>query len=557
MKKILVLTVAVLLSALFTSLLYVDNPTGQVTLSEVKSEQGDPSFTNMEATVYHSVEEEDYEEWSTGAAAEYDVDTDLGYCVIPEDERGFYEDVKCQGSGVGEDGGVYHTSTIEPSEADSTTLNGFENGRTSTGTDPEPQRTVAINPAENTPCCIEYGTEMYISWGENNPWNGVYKAEDTGSAFRGECKIDVFAGTGLDSVDQALEHVHDSPKIWLLDEGGYCGPGSAGQGVGESQPTVRGEQTSRYSNQQELPAAKTFYENARRFGEEIKNLCTLLPYEEKESCIEDNALVSAVSNGVFYNSRCISEGIITNNFSSDEGSSGGIVRLANYDEDEQTVSVTFSDIITSQPHTVEFDLDRIENHENLDLREEGEGGFNITEDIQKGTIIEFLTNVEDTVTDRSSVVFNPEEPATYLVRNVANRASDCFSSSNSSCHCTFDLDERVKALTFVENKVRMRGQPSTNSVRTVPGIDRGVTNLSDSDNVSVSEDEQFTIEVDESIYFHKENDSLLVMNEKPQNKQCDLQYRHENICLTPHPDESRAGQHPLMKDLDIRYTIKI
>jgi 3D (Asp-Asp-Asp) domain-containing protein len=123
---------------------------------------------------------------------------------------------------------VYNYRTIRKTLEESEPIDDggkFSRGVTKTGTNPTKKRTVAVNPVQGSPCCINYDTEMYIDFGRGNEWNGVYKAEDTGSAFRGECKIDVYGGVGLEELEESRSQVDSSPRIWLLDDDGYCGPG--------------------------------------------------------------------------------------------------------------------------------------------------------------------------------------------------------------------------------------------------------------------------------------------------------------------------------------------
>lgn len=237
-----------------------------------------PTYTNIVSTVYYTPLAEDFESWSTGASDNHDVRTRLGWCVIPPSQRGFFEDVKCQGSGVSENR-VFQFNTIQPTRQDSVPIPpDFTRGRTSTGTDPLPKWTVAVNDQEGTPCHIPYGTLMYIYWNEGNPWNGIYRAEDTGSAFRGQCKIDVYAGVGTRARDEAIRNglSNARPEIYILDEN--FNPIS---GLDDRMPRSEGYFETRYST-------KTSYnlslmEELNLFNQERKN-CEG-SYQNQKECI--------------------------------------------------------------------------------------------------------------------------------------------------------------------------------------------------------------------------------------------------------------------------------
>ncbi len=182
---------------------------------------GEPTFTNIVTTVYYSPFESDFGVWSTGAKREdYKKDGELSWCYIYEDERGFYEEVKCQGSGLGNDGKVYYYETIQEDKASSKPHPRYldhKQGVTSyKERDPKPHRTIAVNPNAGTDCYIPYDSNVYLDFGADNPWTGWYVAEDTGSAFGSECKIDVFAGAGKEKYKEAEGYVSKKkPKVYV------------------------------------------------------------------------------------------------------------------------------------------------------------------------------------------------------------------------------------------------------------------------------------------------------------------------------------------------------
>ncbi|MBW2964605.1 hypothetical protein KY363_04040, partial [Candidatus Woesearchaeota archaeon] len=160
--------------------------------------QGPPNFT-VRTTGYWIALEEDWQGWYTGA--DY---TQYGpnWCHIPQSKRGFYEDIKCEGSGLTNDGQmVAHTTIATTKEA--TKSVDFNKWRQSKSERPpvRPKRTLAVNLAPGTDCYIPRWSRVYLKFPEpNNPSTGWYIAEDTGGAFTGKCKIDVFMGVGKQGV---------------------------------------------------------------------------------------------------------------------------------------------------------------------------------------------------------------------------------------------------------------------------------------------------------------------------------------------------------------------
>jgi 3D (Asp-Asp-Asp) domain-containing protein len=126
----------------------------------------------------------------------------LKYCQIPNGRRGFYQDVKCQGTGYC-DGKFYAAGTITRTQSTSPTVSG---AKTASGTIAKAKRTIAVNNDKGTECYIPYGTKVRMDFGAGNPWNGEYVAEDTGGAING-CRIDVYAGEGKAALDEAMKWV--------------------------------------------------------------------------------------------------------------------------------------------------------------------------------------------------------------------------------------------------------------------------------------------------------------------------------------------------------------
>ena len=266
-------------------------------------EDENPTFTNIETTAYYTPVLEDFngnwcspkkgscfkstqeiiEYYNKNTITECINQRNAGYCCIPPEDRGFYEEVKCQGSGYA-NGKIYHHADIKPDTQDEGFLNNNkQNGITAKGTDPTKQRTVAINPKSGTECFIPYWQKMYIYFGKDNTWNGVYMAEDTGSAFEGECKIDVYVGKGKNELDHNGRHVNGNPKIYLLDEEGEVIKPEQGK---LQTGNVVGKIYSQYANTVQVEGITEIINPTSEAIQEILKKCEpKTTISEKEKCV--------------------------------------------------------------------------------------------------------------------------------------------------------------------------------------------------------------------------------------------------------------------------------
>jgi 3D (Asp-Asp-Asp) domain-containing protein len=154
----------------------------------------------MVATIYNTAECKDFPKWSvTGKYVE-------SFQACTMNIKGFYEQVRCQGSGTC-DGQTYNYATVSPT--DKTQTGPIQ---TASGTTPTPKRTIAVNDDYGTNCYIPYGSKVQLDFGKDNPWNGVYIAEDTGKAITG-CRIDVYVGSGKEAITQATRDGLGKTKV--------------------------------------------------------------------------------------------------------------------------------------------------------------------------------------------------------------------------------------------------------------------------------------------------------------------------------------------------------
>lgn len=166
--------------------------------------QAHPTYTNVRVTHYYVPHEKDFTWWYN---PENKADEGSSYyCSIVESKRGFYEEVKCQGSGVGTDGKVYTHDSIKTTKQESKYKDKIQ---TATGAEAKAKRTIAV-----APDMIPYRSKVYIRFKDCEDmkccerWEGEYIAEDTGSAMVKDWEdkkphIDLFTGIGKRSLQDA------------------------------------------------------------------------------------------------------------------------------------------------------------------------------------------------------------------------------------------------------------------------------------------------------------------------------------------------------------------
>jgi len=240
--------------------------------------------------VYFTSDYADYNIWSTNAQP---CQTSLGYCCIKESNRGFYEEVKCQGSGV-YNGALYHSDSIQKSGPDqSIPLEGHKTGRTSRGKDPVRKRTFAADP--DCPG-FNYDSKLYIYWGDGNPWNGYYVVEDTGPRFKGVCNaIDVYAGVGKNELNDALKYVGENAKVCVLDSN-FEMPDPDFSGSSSFIDPTTGGYNIRYAHEVSAKNISKLFDNTKSFLEKAISSCrTVSGTSNKEACVA-NLMNSAKAN---------------------------------------------------------------------------------------------------------------------------------------------------------------------------------------------------------------------------------------------------------------------
>lgn len=251
--------------------------TGQNGITGAAVQQAEPTFSNVRVTHYYLPSEKEVAQWHNPA---YEVGKGSSYyCKIPLNKRGFYEDVMCQGSGVGEDGEGYSYLKIKPIKEDSISVPKIQ---TRTQTVPEPHRTIAV-----APDMIPYGSKVTIKFRDCKDaeccanWEGEYIAEDRGGDMvkdwkNGIAHIDLFVGPGYKS----LQETNCLPDYADLYIEGMASHSLVSETIGTYavRPSFETKVNYDFSD----------YEKIERGIENLKKQCVEKGAENIEQCIKNN-----------------------------------------------------------------------------------------------------------------------------------------------------------------------------------------------------------------------------------------------------------------------------
>jgi 3D (Asp-Asp-Asp) domain-containing protein len=242
-----------------------------------------PTYDNVKVTHYYAPSETDFIQWHN---PDYGIGKDsLYYCEIPENKRGFYEEVKCQGSGVGTDNKIYKYDTIKQTKEESVAT---DKVLTATGTEATPHRTIAVAPG-----MIPYGSKVYVKFKDcQNPeccqkWEGEYTAEDTGQAMTDDWKkkvphIDLYTGVGKASLQEAA-CLPDYAELYVA---GMPIHGSAG--IYAVRPSFETTVDYDFSD----------YDRIKQGIEKLNQTCITAGADDIEGCIKENIKKVSSSTGL-------------------------------------------------------------------------------------------------------------------------------------------------------------------------------------------------------------------------------------------------------------------
>ncbi|MGV8163001.1 MAG: N-acetylmuramoyl-L-alanine amidase [Candidatus Nanoarchaeia archaeon] len=214
-----------------------------------------------------------------------------GWCYIPMKDRGFYEQVKCQGSGEC-NGRAYHYSDLsKQGVAQSNPLpEEFTRGKTASGTDPTPKRTVA---AKWSCPGFKKNSKLYIYWGEDSEWNGYYQVEDVGSAINTCDHLDIYVGAGNDAVNNADfkstskdSKGNDYAKVCVLDPN-FEMPDPDFSSDSDFVDIITGNSEVYYSHNIQMENITKLFDETKTFFSETTAACKSVSADKKNNCIEE------------------------------------------------------------------------------------------------------------------------------------------------------------------------------------------------------------------------------------------------------------------------------
>jgi len=453
-----------------------------------------PTFTTITTTVYHTASLEDFNNnwcsptkgscftiadilpfYNNDPAKRTCLNNNMGFCCIKNKDRGFYEDVKCQGSGVA-NGKTYNTYGIKTTIEESEPLpSEFPSGKTATGTNPEKKRTVAVNPKANTNCYIPYWTKMYIYFGEGkDEWNGVYMAEDTGSAFGAQCKIDIYTGVGKESANIAARYVDsttsENPKIYLLDDNGKVIPpdGVFGEGYASDKglSSVVGTLFVKYANIYEEKGLSTLYDETYKIAKQVSDTCTIGAYpdiDERELCMYD-IILNAENSGITIDEgdNCVEEG------------------LPPYTIREIMPDWEYADVfgVISKEPVSEMRKVGDEEKKIIILQISGEddsitihlwnSSTELEDKLKVGEYVlikdAFRVNYQTRLAHlKEQIIINPDAVKMKAIKSIATKLADC-STSEEDCLCETDYKGRLENLKLRENTISFGNFEKSTSV---------------------------------------------------------------------------------------------
>lgn len=514
-----------------------------------------------------------------------------GFCCIPESDRGFYEDTLCQGSGQ-YNNQIYKYNTITTNPSSSTPIKGYTRGQTSTGTDPIKQWTVAVNAKKGTNCYIPYNTLIYAYFGEGNPWNGVYRAEDTGAAFQGECKMDFYAGVGIDAVTEAKKYIDPSKtvQIYILNEKLEYIPTADLSSIGLSAQT--GEIKVPYTFTYSLPGASELYEQVQKFVERTVNTCFEKPYAQKQTCV-DEQINKTNSTKLQVSRMCLEAGFLpainVTNLSNNYTSWDTIIKAGGQIYEKEPAQMTTTTVKDKERGTYKLSstgylkITQIPSNEPLTLKFPDQDalpeGFDWGS-LQKDDYVEF-THLKVLSVDQSkneitvkafdplkekdkqaeNINVNPGYFTREIMKSVATNLAECTTAEQDECKCNVAIWGLFENITFAEGKMTLTNMTQSNYVELSQKIyeqnESIQTNITPTTNTDFSKKLKYT-----DLRFKKnKNGSLTYINEdyEPDLVTCEPKNKYYLMCADTGNSQSNGEQTqgPIIDEDALRFSIKI
>lgn len=434
--------------------------------STIENDEVLPSFTNIKSVIYYTPDRQDYDDWSTGKGEEFDASV-RGWCFIPFEERGFFEDVMCQEIGGFSNRGVYSLRSISDVEQESSVEADFDKGVTSTRTDPAAKFTISVNDDPNSNCHIPINSYVYIYWGDGNDWNGIYKAEDSGANYRGSCEIGVYTGVGRTSYESALDDRINNmfPSIYLLDENANVVGASARSG------SVMGMLRGDYSFTHVIRGLRLFYNDIFDFVDDLHASCN----DDYDNCVQE---VLERNRNVSISRSCPLSDYNLGNLSTNDDFLVVTGELIDFIEGSGGERAYFNNSYYDEVFIVDFERDVELIYDNgvaleflnvSDVEEVIEGG------VQTGTqTLDIVPNRFNQF--KAGEYTNASYRIEYLLGDVARQIKDC-STSIGNCSCNITLPGYMDTLEFNNSMISFKGVSIDTNTSIKLNTITGITNF--------------------------------------------------------------------------------
>jgi len=470
--------------------------------------------------------------WSSGAI------NSKGYCYIPESQRGFYEEVKCQGSGSCNKK-IYNHVTITKDQATSPYITGLKNGKTATGTDPVAHRTAAVNPQPGTQCYIKYGTQFYAYFGEGNSWNGFYVAEDTGSAFKGKCKIDFYAGVGENNKDAATKFVNPktSPEIYVLDANYDVAQPVWGlnSDSGAYAPlAITGSYTTKYASKTILNGAVDFFQKGYADLQSAVKSCYAKggSRTEKESCLNvefSKVTDLTIKTGVAcYEINPISFAEIKN--SNNVQDVAGILEkkseiISTPLPDTKGRVTTKSAIITLKNNNEELEVTlygpAVKKLDSMNVDD-----YILLKNTQRALVGGIQIDKRAIYSD-SQIILNPANTEMKYLADFAQKLADC-ATDKSICECDVKYEGRQNYLNFKQNQISLGDFTDADTVEISNKI-----SYKPQKNTLISDSLKYSIPANGEILFDKTKEGdFTIIDKTNKHAACVPKQNYFNVCIS-------------------------
>ena len=516
-----------------------------------------------------------------------------GFCCINRADRGFYEDTLCQGSGIYATQ-LYKYNTIEPTQTASKSIKGYVRGQTSSGTDPIRQWTVAVNTDPKSNCYVPENTLMYVYFGEGNSWNGVYRAEDTGAAFTGQCKMDFYGGVGVTQLNDAMKYVDPakSAQVFFLDQNLNYVPSGALSSNGVSAQT--GEITVPYTFTYLLKGASEIYDLTQKFVKDTISECSKKSYDQKQECLDDQINATKTTN-LKVDRLCLEPGFLPainlTDLEKTYTSWNTIIKVAGQIDRKDPQQTTTTTSTSKKEGAVEFTtsgylyLTQIPSNEPIVLKFLDEDAlpenFNWAEFIAQD-YVEFsyvrVLSVDKTKNEITVKAFDPLKdkdkqaedikinPGYFLreiVKSTALDLAECSTSKQDECKCNITIWGLFENVSFADGKMSFTNMSEGNyvelSLKIYEQNETISNNITNSSNVAFTKKLKYT-----ELRFKKNKDgSFTYINEdyEPNLATCVPENRYYLMCMAENKTSAKSATAQagvaVIDDEALRFSIKI